>query len=173
MKTSKDLIKYLRMEVLPLIILGVILVALGIWVMFSKLILGIIIAVVGVLLILAFFAARAARNKYIADLEASGELKGILEDFDKGAKYLKGKIICGNVYLFARGKGKPIKYEDITNTYQEIKQTDGSESTRKFLVKVKKKGKVTLAVLKSDKDSEAIISQIIGEIKARNPQIGN
>ena len=111
-------------------------------------------------------------KKLYTDIEESGGLPLLLDDFENGGKAFKNKLVLGQRFLIGKNTGVVIAYSDIGRIYQEIHKTNYIEDSRtlKILsVKTNRYYDLCKIPLKGKADDE--VQQVIEYIVSMNPNI--
>lgn len=111
-------------------------------------------------------------KKFFTDIEESGGLPFLLEDFETGGKAFKDKLILGKRFLIGKNTGIVIAYGDITQIYQEIHKTNSIEDSRSLKIRTAKTNKLyDLCKIPLRGKAEDEVIQVLEYIYSMNPNI--
>lgn len=137
----------------------------------ATLLMGLFMIVMGAVLIWSCISNAQSMNKLIAELEARGELDRIVEEFNSAEVLVKGKVRLGPNYIFGKGAGHLVRYENIRQVYQYVKKRNFSEVVRS-LKYVDQNGKTRdLCELQLRGKSDEDVKKIMLAILAKNPMV--
>lgn len=110
-------------------------------------------------------------KKYMENLEASGEINRVLQEFGSGKQFFKDKLRIGPTYILGKGAGKALKHNQVQKVYQHVHKTNFVEDGREMRVETNE-GKLVILCkipLRGKGDQELI--QAISIMKTMNPGI--
>ncbi len=178
---GKELKKYLSSTNVVSLILGAFMVAFGGWFVLVlrpeteeptvTLLMGLFMMVMGGVVIWSCISNIRSLNRQFAELEAQGQLERIVEEFNRAEVLVKGKVRLGPNYIFGRGAGHLVRYENIRQIYQYVKKRNFVEVVRS-LKYVDQDGKTRdLCELQLKGKSDEDVKKILLAILAKNPMV--
>lgn len=120
-------------------------------------------------LILQRFQNRAAKA-YLEEIERSGQLDILAEDFANTQSFFDGKLKLGNTYLFASNK-MPCSYRQIGWVYEEVHKRDNVETVRKLTIKDTEGKFLTSCMLPRNGKADQEVRNVMARIKLKNPAV--
>ena len=181
MMDAKKLKKYLSSTNVVSLVLGIFMAVFGGWFLLFllpetdepvvTLLMGLFIMVMGGVVIWSCISNIRSLNRDFAQLEETGRLDGILEEFEKAQVLVKGKVRLGPNHIFGKGAGHLVRYEDIRQVYQYVKKRNFAEVVRS-LKYVDGSGKTRdLCQLQLRGKSDEDVKKIMLAILAKNPMV--
>ena len=178
---GKELKKYLSSTNVVSFILGIGMVVFGGWFVLVlrpetdepmvTLLMGLFMMVMGGVIIWSCISNILELNRQFAQLEEQGRLEGIVAEFDRAEVLVKGKVRLGPNYIFGRGAGHLVRYEDIRQVYQYVKKRNFAEVVRS-LKYVDRNGKTRdLCELQLRGKSDEDVKKIMVKILSKNPMV--
>ena len=178
---GKELKKYLSSYNVASMLIGIFMVAFGGFFLFVllpdteeptvTLLMGLFILVMGAVVIWSCISNVRSLNRLFAELEERGELDRIVEEFNRAEVLVKGKVRLGPNYIFGKGAGHLVRYENIRQVYQYVKKRNFVEVVRS-LKYVDQNGKTRdLCELQLRGKSDEDVQKIILAILSKNPMV--
>ena len=137
----------------------------------APILLSLFIAAVGVIMLVLALRSLLDYPQYIQALEQNGQMQWILQDYSQAQCMLNNDLRFGRYYLYAKGQGNVIAYNDIVRVYQYIHRTNFVEDRRELKYVNKNGAELTLCKLKLRGKSDADLRMIIGMLYQRNPAL--
>lgn len=135
------------------------------------LLMGLFIAAMGGVIIWAAFSNMRELNNQFRELENAGKLDRIVEEFNRAEVLVKDKVRLGQNYIFGKGSGRLVRYEEIRQVYQYIKKRNFVEVVRS-LKYVDNQGKTRdLCQLQLRGKSDEDVKKIVVAILSKNPMV--
>ena len=132
---------------------------------------GLFMMVMGGVIIWSCISNILELNRQFAQLEEQGRLEAIVAEFDRAEVLVKGKVRLGPNYIFGRGAGHLVRYEDIRQVYQYVKKRNFAEVVRS-LKYVDRNGKTRdLCELQLRGKSDEDVKKIMVMILSKNPMV--
>ena len=129
------------------------------------------IAAVAVMILVLSLRSLLDYPQYIQALEQNGQMQWILQDYSQAQRMLNNDLRFGRYYLYAKGQGNVIAYNDIVRVYQYIHRTNFVEDRRELKYVNKNGAELTLCKLKLRGKSDADLRMVIGMLYQRNPAL--
>lgn len=113
-------------------------------------------------------------RKQLRDLEQTGELPRVLNDFESAERMYNGKVMLGNSYAFGKGCSAVIRYEEVERVFLYEHYTNSIKDERMLKVKMKNGKTFGLCRLKVYFKREEDETEIMEMVLSHNPdaQIG-
>lgn len=128
--------------------------------------------ITGALLYLSLIHPRIRAYRRVKAWSESGELEAIVEDFANTNAFVSGdRARLGNIYLFGRGTGAPVKYEEI-KTARIVKIRNNGVPLETNLSVTLKNGKSVVACKipgRMAAQQPIALYQVIAAIRCQNP----
>lgn len=132
---------------------------------------GLFVAVMGGVVIWSAISGMRELNNQFRELESSGQLDRIVEEFNRAEVLVKDKIRLGQNYIFGKGSNRLMRYEEIQQVYQYVKKRNFVETVR-TLKCVDRQGKTRdLCQLQLKGKSDEEVKRIVAAIWQRNPGV--
>lgn len=135
----------------------------------------------GMVIVLIFFNAfllsihgiikRIKLRKQLRELEQTGEMVKVLNDYEHARSMYDGKLRLGNFYAFGKGCNALVKYADIDRVFEYVHYTNSIRDQRMLKVRMKGGKEFELCHLKVFKKRFDEEAQIIRIILERNPEV--
>ncbi len=103
----------------------------------------------------------------IKELKKTGEIDGVLADFESAEKHLDDEIRIGSKYVFGKKSGRVVKYEEITKVHNFIRNRYGYKRKRFVEIFTLEGIKVKLSKVSDNKESAAEADLVVDRIKER------
>lgn len=103
--------------------------------------------------------------------EKTGEMSGILRDFEGAIPMLNGRVMMGREYAFGKNCSMAITYADIDRVYEYVHSTNSIKDQRLIRVKMINGKQHDLCYLKVYKKETEEEMEIIRAILERNPSV--
>lgn len=159
---------------LKIMIASLVFVLIGLYCLLTKIsiIIGMVIAVLGILTFIGGLSANKTDNKEIENLKNKGILDDVCKDFALSESYLGDDIRLGESYIFRKKDSRVIAYKDIKEVEYRRSLDETSEIVRTvygLAVTLKNNNYQSLYVQREDHLTEA--NEIIKVMKLHNPDI--
>lgn len=150
--------------------LGILMLVIGmICLVNGGILVGVLILAGAVILLWSQISSSRRTKAYIQQLEESGRLDIVLQDFSRAQKYLDDNMRFGR-QLYCKNC-LPVTYDRIGKAYQQIKRRNFVETNR-FLILLDTNGKQIASVtLKLKGKSDQELTMVMAKLKTLNPQI--
>ena len=175
--TKEDFLSYIKESGSPFLIgLGIFIFAMGLFSLTVvdsaiTLIFAAFFIVLGIFLIYLTINASKKFKSDIQKAEESGEMNWILNDFFQSYPLVDDNIRLGQVYIFGKKKGYPIRYSEIKKVYQYVRKRNFIESSRELRADLHSGQTIPLCDLKLRGKSDEDVARIMGFIRHKNPHV--
>lgn len=136
----------------------------------GALVLGVLFAVVGCFSIVDALGGSDLKRQ-LENLEKQGTLGGLLEDFERGKKFCKGKMIVGNTYVLGKGTNSIVRIDELARVYEYKHTTNGSVDGHSVMGIMKNGSRRELGDIKGIEKSGDQIVDIFNALYVRNGNI--
>lgn len=113
-------------------------------------------------------------RKQLRELEQTGELPQVLNDFESAESMYNGKVMMGDSYAFGKGCSAVIRYEEVERVFLYEHYTNSIKDERMLKVKMKNGKTFGLCRLKVYIRKEEEETEVMEMVLSHNPdaQIG-
>ncbi len=134
-------------------------------------VLSVIVAVIGLFMTISSIKDAKKLNQWLDEMEATGKLPYILQEFSTAPAFFKNALRLGSTYIFSKNRGEILRYENIERVYQHVSKTNGAEDARSLCMRTKDGKVYTLCYLpiKGKGDQELMLALQV--MLMRNPSI--
>lgn len=165
----KELVLYLKVFDIVLFIMFLVFGIVGIITLAVVGIPGIMFIIPACLAFSYWLGKYRAADLLIKEIENSGKMEDLTEDFLNGERFFNGRIICGRNYLMSRGTGLILQTEDIIRIYPYNRKNGFAGDTRMLRAETLDGKKYDLTFLsmkgKNDEDVKKLTTtlQVVSE----------
>lgn len=150
------------------LILGLLLLAFGLWLLPQALGFGILELLGSAILIWVHTIVQSTMKKTIRDLERTGLMLEAISDYPTSKPMARNALRLGSRYLYAKGKGLILDYRDIQKLKLEIKP--GKDLQNLFAVCADGVPRLICTMPLSSR-AKGDMALLMVTIRAKNPQI--
>ncbi len=132
---------------------------------------GSVTGVMGIVFFCLRFVYMAEGIKAIRHAEANAGAVYLQEDFRKGKRFLSGRLICGEHYLFGKGQGVVVRLSDISEIIRKTQRSHNMPVAENLIAKRKDGKKITICSITQLEFRHPPYAEVIEEIIKNVPDI--